>query len=102
MHDMAARWEAFSQHLVFTPLQSLVALAILACVVANAMIFFKRHLQLLGVAMIFVGLAFLVQAPVEPVLWAIFCAGFFLAAYGRLTRRLWKETRRPTAGRSQQ
>ncbi len=92
MNDMAARWEAFSQYFVFSPQESLVALAILACLVVTTMVFFKRQMQILGLVMIFVALACLVQAPVDPVLWATFCSGFFLVGYGRLTRRLWKET----------
>jgi chromate transport protein ChrA len=92
MNDRVSLWESLQQHMVFSPLESLVTLAVLACIMATAMIFFKRHLQIIGLCTLIVALVCLVRKPVEPVLWATLTGGFVMAAYSRLTRRLWKET----------
>jgi len=90
MEATVARIEAFAHHVVFGPIESLVAFGVLICLAATAIIFFKRHLEWIGLGTVVLGVILLSREPVEPVLWGLFCTGFFLCAYGRLTRRLWR------------
>ena len=90
MDATVARVEAFAQHVAFGPVESLLAFGVLLCFAATAIIFFKRHLEWIGLGTLVLGLVLLSRRPIEPVLWGVFCTGFFLCAYGRLTRRLWR------------
>lgn len=92
MDQALIQMERLSQHLLFSPLETLLALALLACLSATVVVFFRRRMQAVGFGMIVLALVCLLRAPMEPVLWATFCAGFVLVSYARLTRRLWKET----------